>query len=728
MDIRIPSFLLAVLLSSGCALTKSNEVLPQPQSGGYRLAAENSPYLLQHADNPVDWYPWGEEALLKARKEDKLIFLSIGYSSCHWCHVMEEESFKDDEVAAILNRHFVSVKVDKEERPDLDSFYMDVAFIVNGSGGWPLNIILTPEGKPFFAAAYMPKESTKFSSGFTDILTRAAELWQADREKVNAAAAAILENLGKAYAGKDSGAILPPPEQAEMLKPLLERTFGEFVRTFDPENGGFGGSPKFPKPQNIIFLLRYGAGAREPEALAMAEKTLVSLRAGGIFDQLGFGFHRYATDRQWRTPHFEKTLYDQAYLSIAYLEAYLALDNSSFADTARDTALFVLRELSSPDGGFYSARDADSEGEEGKFYAWEFDEFRNNLEPGEFPLLDYFNLTPEGNLTDPVTGQLTGKNVLFYLPGQKPPLPEPAFERARLRLMAVRDGRVNPAVDDKVLTNWNGLMIYALARGAWVLNRPDFLAAAKRAADFFSSELKKNGGTLYHSYRNGTASVPANLEDYAFLAAGFLELYRAEFDPAWIEAAGSLVRDAARLLEDPAGGAFYFSGASIPGMAVRKKEAADNAYPSGNAMMAETLFRLFHLTGDVSYRDKGERILAAFAEELTAYPQVFPSLLETAYSYGPGSRQIVVAGEERETEQFIRLLNRTYLPGSVVLLKDGRRTEQLEHAAPFTAGYTGVPGAPAAVYLCKDFSCKTPVTDVTALQELLYREGSAQTR
>ncbi|HJX13904.1 MAG TPA: thioredoxin domain-containing protein, partial [Dehalococcoidales bacterium] len=508
-----------------------------------RLAREKSPYLLQHAANPVDWYPWGDEAFGKAARENKPVFLSIGYSTCHWCHVMAHESFEDPEVGRLLNEGFVAVKVDREERPDIDMLYMTVCQAMTGSGGWPLTILLTPDRRPFYAGTYIPRESRYGRLGLLELLPRIRELWTTRPNDLPDSAARITATLQRAVA-------LPPG--AELGEDVLHRAWEELAPRFDTRYGGFGTAPKFPSPHNLTFLLRYGKRTGREEARDMVERTLRAMRRGGIHDHIGFGFHRYATDPTWLVPHFEKMLYDQALLATAYLEAYQATGREEYARTAREIFTYVRRDMTAPEGAFYTAEDADSEGVEGKFYVWTSAEIKQILAPGEADLFTrVFNIREEGNFADGAESGRTGHNI----PHLTRPLEEISaelqiplskleqkLEAIRRKLFTHREQRVRPHRDDKILTDWNGLMIAALALGARALGEPEYAAAARQAADFILNNLVGPDGRLLHRYRDGEAAIPAHLDDYAFLVHGLVELYEATFEVGYLERALALNR------------------------------------------------------------------------------------------------------------------------------------------------------------------------------------------
>jgi len=509
-----------------------------------RLVHEKSPYLLQHAYNPVDWYAWGDEAFEKARKEDKPIFLSIGYSTCHWCHVMERESFEDAEVARAMNDAFVSIKVDREERPDIDHIYMTVCQMMVGSGGWPLNIIMSPDKKPFFAGTYFPKETRSGRIGMLDLAARVKELWSAKRDEVMQSAEKVMTALKQ----------IPDDSPGDKLgKDVPEAAYQQLAQRFDEKYGGFGNAPKFPTPHNMLFLLRYGKRTGEPRALEMVEKTLKAMRDGGMYDHVGYGFHRYSTDEQWLVPHFEKMLYDQALLAMLYVEAYQATGKTEYATTASEIFTYVLRDMTSSEGGFYSAEDADSEGEEGKFYVWKLEEIQRVLGPQDAELLTrVFHVWPAGNFHEEATGKLTGNNILHRKEsietvaarlGTSREALEERIRAACEKLLAVRQQRIHPYKDDKILTDWNGLMIAALSKGAQALGRPEYAVAAQKAADFVLSRMREQDGRLLHRFREGEVGLAAHVDDYAFFIWGLLELYEATFEVRFLRTALDLNRE-----------------------------------------------------------------------------------------------------------------------------------------------------------------------------------------
>jgi len=526
------------------------------------LINEKSPYLLQHAENPVDWYPWCDEAFERAKNENKPIFLSIGYSTCHWCHVMEKESFQDEEVAKILNENFISIKVDREERPDIDSVYMNICQAMTGHGGWPLTIIMTPDKKPFFAGTYIPKYSKYNRLGLIDLLQRIAQLWNENREKLLLLADQITDEIKQALTH------IQPKETID--EQIFTQAYDQLESQFDPEYGGFGSAPKFPTPHNLMFLLRYWKTTGNIKALAMVEKTLNSMSLGGIYDHIGFGFHRYSTDRQWILPHFEKMLYDQALISIAYLEAYQATGNLRYKKLCDEILSYVLRNLTNPDGGFYSAEDADSEGEEGKFYLWEFEELRKLLNQDEFNFVcEKFNIQKDGNYFDELRKGRTGKNI-FYLTQQLNEEENEKWQRIRQKLFEHREKRIHPLKDDKILTDWNGLMIAAFAKAYSVLKIDEYLNVARKSADFILKNLYKDG-KLLHRFRDGEAKIDGYLDDYSFFIWGLLELYEASFETRYLKTAIDLTETMIQLFWDGENGGFYFTDSENKDVIFRQK-------------------------------------------------------------------------------------------------------------------------------------------------------------
>ena len=551
-----------------------------------RLEKESSPYLLQHKNNPVDWYPWSEEAFKKAKELDIPIFLSIGYSTCHWCHVMEKESFEDEEVAKLLNDNFISIKVDKEERPEIDHIYMTVCQAMTGRGGWPLTIIMSPDKQPFFAGTYFPKRGRFGRPGMMELIPSISEAWKTKRNELIESADKIEKFLiesNKKTIGNN------------LNESILDDTYSVFVERYDNENGGFGSQPKFPSPQNIIFLLRYHKMTGNKTALEMAEKTLINMRMGGIYDQLGFGFHRYSTDKEWLVPHFEKMLYDQAMLSIAYTEAYHLTKKDVYKKIAIEILTYIKRDLTDSRGGFYSAEDADSEGEEGTFYIWSLNEL-SFLEKKEKDLsMKYFNLEDEGNYLDESTRKKNGKNI-FHIKSLNN-ISDNRYEKIRTRLFEQRKKRIHPLKDDKILTDWNGLAIAAFAKAGDVFDNEEFILIAENSADFISRNLKNGDGTLLKRYRNGKSGINGHLDDYAFYIWGLLELYESTFKVDYLEEAIDLSDIVIKNFSNKNNAGFYLSGKNSEKMIVRSITGYDGAIPSGNSIIAMNLVRLSKMTG-----------------------------------------------------------------------------------------------------------------------------------
>jgi hypothetical protein len=693
-----------------------------------RLAYETSPYLLQHAENPVDWHPWGEEAFRKAKKEDKPVFLSIGYSTCHWCHVMAHESFEDEEVASLLNATFVPIKVDREERPDIDAVYMNVASMMTGSGGWPLNVILTPEKKPFFAATYIPRESRFGRIGMLDLVPRIGLLWRTQRGELLSSAEEVTAALRRT----------PPEVPGRSLdEAAIRQAYQSLVARFDARNGGFGSAPKFPSAATFLFLLRHARRTGDPGGLSMTEITLNAMRRGGIFDHLGYGFHRYSTDASWLLPHFEKMLYDQALIAIACLEAHQASGDGRYGRIAGEVFEYVLRDLRSPEGGFYSAEDADSEGEEGKFYLWTNGELNAVLDGDEADLVArVFDVRGEGNFREEATGRFTGKNVLHLKSplgevaedlGVREPQLEERLEKARQRLFSARKERARPLLDDKILTDWNGLAIAALGRGARVLGDENLEEAASRAADFVLERMLDGEGRLLHRYRQGSAGILGNLDDYAFLIWGLLELYEAGFDVKYLRGAKELAEDMVRRFLDDEGGGFYFTPSDGEELILRRKDSHDGALPSGNAVAVLDLLRLARMTADAKLEEIASKAFGAFAPRARAAPAAHLHLLSALdFALGPTSEVVIVGHPHSpDTEEMKKALWSRFLPEIVVLFKEaGEEDPQIAKIAEFTSDLTAVDGK-ATAYVCRGYVCQLPTTDPDGMLAWLHPAGGS---
>jgi uncharacterized protein YyaL (SSP411 family) len=680
-----------------------------------RLIHEKSPYLLQHARNPVDWYPWGREAFEKAEREDKPIFLSIGYSTCHWCHVMEHESFEDPEVAALMNDAFVSIKVDREERPDLDHIYMAVCQILTGGGGWPLTILMTPNKRPFFAATYIPKGDRFGQTGMMVLIPRIKEIWKTRRREVLESA----DNIIGALRG-----MADVQSKGDLDRNVLDGAYLEFAKRFDGTYGGFGQAPKFPTPHNFLFLLRYWKRSGEEKALEMVEHTLRAMREGGIYDQVGFGFHRYSTDREWLVPHFEKMLYDQAMLAVAYLEAYQATGKALYRDTAREIFEYVLRDMTSPEGAFYSAEDADSEGVEGKFYVWHEEEIRQVLEKDEADLIiRVYNVEKNGNFLEQASRESNGANILYLgkgVPGASPVLEE-RIASARKKLFEAREKRVRPHRDDKILTDWNGLMIAALARGAQVLAEPVYAEVAGKAADFVLQHLRIPGGRLLHRYRDGEGGIPANVDDYAFLIWGLIELYEAAFETRFLKAALDLNEELLKHFWDEEKGGLFFTADDGEELIVRTRETYDGATPSGNSVAMWNLLRLARITGRADLEERAAKIGEAFSGQVKGTPSGFTQFL-VAVDFGIGpSYEVVIIGPAggEDTKRMLEALRSRFFPNRVVIFRPSEeKTPEIAHIAPFVEKQISLDGK-ATAFVCLNQSCRLPTTDIAEMLEMI---------
>ena len=687
-----------------------------------RLIHEKSPYLLQHAYNPVDWYPWGEEAFLKAAQEDKPVFLSIGYSTCHWCHVMEKESFEDPDVAALMNQVFVSVKVDREERPDLDHVYMAVCQMLTGGGGWPMTIFLAPDKSPFFAGTYIPKENRFGRMGMVDLISRVDEAWKTRRKEILDSASSISAAL--------RGAVRDAAGE-EMGLPILEAANAELTKRFDAKHGGFSPAPKFPSPHNLLFLLRYWKRTGKAESLKMVEKTLKEIRWGGVYDHLGFGVHRYSTDREWLVPHFEKMLYDQAMLSLAYLEAYQATGNRLYGNTAREIFEYVLRDLKAPEGGFYSAEDADSEGREGKFYVWQEKELREILDQKELSIATRaFRTKEEGNFREEAGGGIAGANILHTGRSlqeiatelwMQPADLEKELDAIRWKLFEARQKRVRPHRDDKILTDWNGLMIAALARGALVLGDPVYRSAAENAARFILERLREKEGRLLHRYRDGESGIRAHLDDYAFFVWGLIELYEATFETDLLKRALELNDDMLRLFWDEGAGGLFFTPVDGESLIVRKKEYYDGATPSGNGVALHNLLRLSRLTGRVDLEERASALTRSCSGEIEKLPSGYTHFLSSIdFAIGPTFELVIVGAPETEgTKAMVHALRSCYLPNQVTLFRSSADpSPEIDRVAGFVKNYAPRDGKTTA-YVCRAHACSSPTTDPGEMLSLI---------
>jgi uncharacterized protein YyaL (SSP411 family) len=716
-----------------------------------RLARERSPYLLQHASNPVDWYPWGDEAFERARREDKPIFVSVGYSTCHWCHVMEHECFEDRAIAELLNRDFVSIKVDREERPDVDRVYMAFVQATTGAGGWPMTIFVTPELKPFYGGTYFPPTSRWGRPGFSDLLGEIARVWKEDRPRVDTAAEELLSRL-KTVTGAGARA---NAEAAIATDEALDVAIEQFQVAFDRRRGGFGDAPKFPRPSELLFLLREharrspsGHGTQAP--LLMAAETLRAMALGGMRDHIGGGFHRYSVDGDWRVPHFEKMMYDQAQLVLAYLEARQATGEGFYGAVAEDTLAYVLREMTSSEGGFYSAEDADSippeqAGQpgahkmEGAFYIWTDDEIGALLGDDAGIARLRFGIRAGGNAPQDPQGEFTGKNLLYTAlsieeitsrTGASSESIVEALGRIRQRLFDARASRPRPYLDDKVLTAWNGMMIAACARAARVLSASPaagrYLAAAQRAAAFLRSTLwRADERRLLRRYRDGEAAIDAYAEDYAYLVWGLLELFQADGDAAWLEWALTLQARQDDLFWDEGEGGWFSTTGRDPSVLLRLKEDYDGAEPAASSVATLNALTLAHLTGDERARQRAERTLGRYGARIGNAARAVPMMLCALSGWHAGYSQVVVVGRPTasETKALLGETARHYLPFAIVIpVAPGQSQEAVGGMLPFIAAMSARDNG-AVAYVCRDFACRQPVESVESLGHELEAIG-----
>jgi len=655
-----------------------------------RLVNELSPYLRKHAENPVDWHPWGDEAFELARREDKPVFLSIGYTTCHWCNVMEEESFSDPEAAALLNETFINIKVDREERPDVDAVYMAACQILNkGRGGWPLSIFLDHERRPFFAGTYFPKASREGQIGLMDIVPRIKYIWLNDRESLTRSSAEITEAIGRTP--EAAGGHIPTGTE------LAYAAYVELEESYDSLHGGFGTAPKFPTPHMLMLLLRRQGKTGEKRAFDMAAHTLRAMRRGGMYDQLGGGFHRYSTDRQWLVPHFEKMLYDQSLLMMALAEAFLATGEGEFKRVAGEVAACLLRDFASPEGVFYSAWGADSTDDQGKFregafYLWTVADIREALGKGADGFMASFNIKPDGNFTDPFGEALEGENILHLSPEAM--LPDEKLQKAIAGLYKERQHRALPELDDKVLADWNGLAIAAFAKCGRAFGEPSYIDVAKRAAEFLLGEMSP-GGRLMHRWHSGHTMVDANADDYAFLIWGLIELHQATLDARWLSEAGRLTSELMEGFHDPEGGGFWFTHEGAKGLPVRRKEIYDGATPSGNSVMLMNLARLWRLLGDSGLEDTARGVLGAFGSRAAGAPSAYSMLAIGAELLEGPITEVTIEGRPPDldggddTRAMIDALAGRFLPNVVV------RFSQKDQ--------------PAVAHVCTGSECLPPV-------------------
>jgi hypothetical protein len=678
-----------------------------------RLIQEKSPYLLQHAHNPVDWYAWGEDAFQKAQKENKIILLSIGYSTCHWCHVMERESFENEATAKILNERYVCIKVDREERPDVDQIYMNAVMLLTGQGGWPLNVFLTPELQPFYGGTYFPPDSRYGRPGFPTVLADVARTWETKPDEIRKGGQQLTSYIAGSQADHSGGTL---------NQSVLDQVKTYALHSFDKKDGGFRSAPKFPPSMLLSLLMRIYRQHPDPALLNTIEVTLDKMAQGGIYDQVGGGFSRYSTDNEWLVPHFEKMLYDNALLSRTYLEAYQLTGKQEYARIAHEVFTYLLRDMTDAQGGFYSAEDADSEGHEGKFYVWNPDEIKAILGDKDGSLFcQLYGATDHGNFEH-------GQSI-FHLKADLPSSLE-AFSKDNVwwkssveKVLAVRSKRIRPHLDDKILTAWNSLMISSLAHGYQVLGDQRYLEAAEKASTFISKNLFKEG-RLLASYRQGPSDIQGYIDDYAFFQAAQLDLYESTFNTDYLKKAISLEKEMDRLFWDEKGGAYYFNGSDQKDqnrLLTRTKEAYDGVIPSGNSMGALNLYRLAELTGDKAYRDRADAILKCFSGDLAKSGSNFPLMLQAfQFDFG-GPAEIFVAGSRNESQKILEMLWKTFLPNKVLIFSEDKDIKDLTQLVPWAEGRQSQGGKPT-VFVCENYECQLPTTDEQKVLELIQKK------
>jgi len=670
-----------ILMAAGCDAGENAE----EAVGMNRLSGETSAYLLAHADNPVNWYAWGEAAFAAAEAQDKPIFLSIGYSSCHWCHVMEDESFEDSEVAALLNETFICIKVDREERPDIDNLYMRYTVALTGSGGWPMTVFLTPDGKPFFAGTYIPKNTAFGRTGMMQLLPSVALQWKTNREAIAANAVQIEEAvLSSTQSSANTG---------ELSSVTGRSGFLAFKNSFDREYAGFGSAPKFPSPHNLFFLLRYWKISGDLDALDMVISTLTAIRQGGVYDQIGFGVHRYSTDREWLVPHFEKMLYDQSLLAIAFIESYQATGDDFLAGTASEILEYVLRDMTSPDGGFYSSEDADSQGSEGAFYTWTIPEMSAVLSVDELSLAEtYWNAAGSSHIL-----HQSGSAVISDFDRHQ-------LELIREKLFLSREIRVAPARDEKILTDWNGLMIAALARASLVLDKPQYLHSAESAFEFITEQMMTDNQRLIHSFAGGRRGSDGFLDDYAFLIWGTLELYNATLNSEYLQFAVDLQRELDMHFADQLSGAYFFTADYADPQIARLKESYDGAVPSGNSVELTNLITLWKLTGDPLYLEAASGIESAFGASVAAAPRGYSMMMSGIMFAGYGGTEVELRGSlnDPEMQNMLSVLRTGYRPWTTIKISE-----------PLNA-------STVSALVCRNGTCSLPVGSAEELHDLLF--------
>ena len=684
-----------------------------------RLIDETSPYLLQHAHNPVDWYPWGEEALNLAKNLDKPILLSIGYSACHWCHVMERESFENEKIAAIMNKYYINIKVDREERPDLDEIYMSAVQIMTGSGGWPMTVFLTPELKPFYGGTYFPPDDRYGRPGFPKLLEAVEDAYRSKREEINEQAEKLVSHINQ----------ISNPKGVENLSlddKIIEQAFYHYQNRFDSQHGGFGQAPKFPPGMGLILLLRYWKRSGNSRALHIVEFTLEKMARGGMNDQLGGGFHRYSTDEIWLTPHFEKMLYDNSLLTVTYLEAFQATGKPFYREVVEETLGYVLREMyDQQNGGFYSTQDADSEGEEGKFFVWTPDEVEQILGQADAKVFcDFYDVTDHGNFEH--------QNILWVktptdLYTKKTNIEQTdlinILNRCKKKLFDAREKRIKPGLDDKILTSWNGLMIRSMGLAYQILGDPRYLEAAETSAKFILKELVQKNGHLLRTHRAGKSHLNACLEDYSYFIAGLIELYQASFDPYWLREANRLNQIMISQFWDSQNGGFFFTGKDHPKLIVRSKSAYDGATPSGASMAVHVLLRLAILLNQPDLREKAKITFSLYDHTMKTAPSGSAQMLCGVDFLIDAPKEIAIVGNplSEQTQEILRNIHRRFVPNKVIALLNPNTEEkqEIEELIPLLAGKTSIDGK-TTIYVCQNYACQLPTTDIDDLDKLLY--------
>ena len=677
-----------------------------------RLVKSSSPYLLQHAHNPVDWYPWGEEAFEKARLEDKPIFLSIGYSTCHWCHVMAHESFEDEAVAKLMNENYICIKVDREERPDIDQVYMAAATSLIGRGGWPLTIVMSPDKRPFFAGTYFPKVSAPGRVGMLDLLPRITEAWKTQREEIEGAADQIINALQQKS----------PGQAGELLTgEALVKARSDFKRNYDSSNGGFGSAPKFPSPHNLVFLLREGYRTGDSTISNMALHSLKQMRLGGIFDHIGFGFHRYSTDANWHVPHFEKMLYDQVNLMLAYTEGWEVSRDPLFLQTVEEIFVYLSDKLKSPSGAYYSAEDADSEGEEGKFYVWSWEELQRVMDEEELvTFAPIFGLRNGGNFDDEVSRRPSGKNIFDIDSDSEYEhlVNSPGWAELRKKLYQLREDRIHPGLDNKILADWNGLALSALSRAASVTGEQRYRQAASDLATYLRDEIIQGDDQLLHMPASHEDKIEGFLDDYSFIIQGFRNFYETTFEAEYLKLAIRLQKTQLTKFWDEEGGGFFFTEVGDSDLFMRQKEIYDGAIPSGNSVAAENLYCLGRLAEKPEWELLSRKIGETFSEQVNRAPRGFSALLQSTQAHVNGTREIVIAGDLKDLADARAVLRKYYDPFKLTLYRPNQNFDLIEDISGFLSYQKAIDGG-LTVYICEDYACQFPATDLPSLERTL---------